>query len=74
MAYDGKLKITQATREAGADYPASVTDDGQTYGAFRRGEEDYHPLLKPSLVTAPRPPRRWLRLWRQSKAIQSKTV
>lgn len=40
------VMVTQATREAVADYFLSVSDDGQTFDAFRRGEEDEHPLVE----------------------------
>ena len=40
------VEVTQAIRDAVADYFDATDDDGMKYGAYRRGQEDNHPLVQ----------------------------
>ncbi len=40
------VEVIQADRDAAADHLQSITDDGHTYDAIRRGQCDNHPLVQ----------------------------
>jgi alkylation response protein AidB-like acyl-CoA dehydrogenase len=41
-----QVEVTQADRGAAADHLQAISDDGQTFGAIRRGQCDNDPLVQ----------------------------